>query len=298
MIFNASIYYRKANTLRCRIRRNAVYWTGTTWTTDPAAAALTTLAELSIPGNVYEDLYYGAVTIPDGLSVLEYLNATTGLVVSQEEVSGALAASVSQGDLQIANMALISLGCKTITAFDDGSTEAQAVSTCYDIIRNGLLRCHNWSFATRRATLSRATAPAFGYAYAYDLPPYCVKVIEATFPDNSTASWNFDIGMMGAAVPFRIEERTILTDESAVNIQYVAGDVTPDGYDVLFTPVLVARLAAELAYPLTQSTTKEDMCWKKFMQLLSQATSADAVEQPAGGLPQSPLIDARSSWCP
>lgn len=298
MIVTANIYARKSKTIVCRIRSLVAFWTGSAWSSDPSSAALTTLSVVVLSSNQFENLYYGEVDAPEGSGLtLEYIDNATGLVIAQEVIGGGTVASVTQGALQVANMALISLGCQPIQSFADTTTEAVTVNSCYDILRNEVLRSHPWSFATRRATLSATTAPEYGYSRAFALPVYCVRILEITFPNRPDATpYTFGSTSMGRTVPFRIEGRTIVTDESAVTLKYISRDIEPDVYDTLFTSALTARIIAELAYPLTQSTSKEDMAWKKYTLIMAQARSADASEQPADDVQQSPLIDARSTW--
>jgi hypothetical protein len=165
----------------------------------------------------------------------------------------------------ICNAALIRIGAATITSLTDDSREARACNVRFADVRDEVLRAHPWNFALKRVALAElAETPAFGFAKAFQLPTDCLRVLE------------LDTSDLGAE--FRIENGKLLTDESAVKILYIARIEDPNLYDPLFSNALSYRLAAELAYPIANSTALTDTMFQLYQRALAQAKTADAQE--------------------
>lgn len=80
----------------------------------------------------------------------------------------------------ICNIALSRIGNKAnVSSIDppDESTEAEACARFYPLALGTLLDEHNWSFATKRATLALRNVDATPWQYAYSLPSDCRHVI-------------------------------------------------------------------------------------------------------------------------
>ncbi len=74
-------------------------------------------------------------------------------------------------EVGVANAALRRLGANIIASFTEGTKSANCATEFYEETRDGLLRVHNWNFATKRVKLAQlATAPVFGYDHSYALP--------------------------------------------------------------------------------------------------------------------------------
>ena len=78
-----------------------------------------------------------------------------------------------------------------------------------------------------------------GYIYAhvateftrrFPLPDDCIRLMRVN---------------AGESTPHRVEGRFILTDESALHIEYVSSDVTETAFDGIFVDLLASRLSAE-----------------------------------------------------
>lgn len=73
--------------------------------------------------------------------------------------------------VSICSDALILLGAKAISSFNDGTDEASACDRLYPDIRDSTLVMYPWSFGTKKIGLSRLlTAPTSVWQYAYQLP--------------------------------------------------------------------------------------------------------------------------------
>lgn len=166
--------------------------------------------------------------------------------------------------VSISNQALSLLGANLITALSDTSTEANLCNANYDDTRDAVLRAHPWSCATYRASLARLTdTPTFGFKYTYALPndPYCLTVIET-----DTRS------------PYRIEGRTLLSDEGAVKVRYIGRVTDPGQFDPNLVEAIATRLAAKMAYALTQNHTLTTNMYSLAEALVYEAATADGLE--------------------
>ncbi len=146
----------------------------------------------------------------------------------------------------ICNLALGRLGTASITSLDEDSAEGRACLLLYDSTRKEVLRSHRWNHATKRVTLTAsASAPISGFDYQYPLPEGCLRVMEVNDSEDGDATH-----------PWSIEGRMLLTDETTVDIVYVADVTNPDDFDSLFVEALVVKLAGKLTEKLRGNTGK------------------------------------------
>lgn len=110
-------------------------------------------------------------------------------------------------------------------------------------------------------TKIEAIIPEFDWDYAFTLPSDCLRVIR--MEDNND---------------FVKEAERLLTDESPCKIKYIAQITDPTKYPPAFVTTLIMRLAAEIAYPLTNDSQKAENLYKLYLSRLSFAKSIDAQE--------------------
>ena len=181
--------------------------------------------------------------------------------------------------VSIANSALVKLGADRISSLTQETRAAQLINAIYDQVRDQVLRDHPWNFALTRVTLApNSTTPAFEYLYTYDLPSDCLKAYR-TYPD--TIDWV-------------VEGRTILCNEAEeLNLQYVYRHEDESSWSADFAEAFAWKLAAETAYALTQSSTKEAACAQGYVRALAEARSMDGMEGTLRGLQADTWLDAR-----
>lgn len=142
----------------------------------------------------------------------------------------------------IAGRALLKIGAAAIQSFDEKSAEAEVAGALYAPVRDALLSSFPWRFATRQTTLARLeAAPVADYRHAYQLPADFLRALSA---GRSPA---------GRGLDYRIQGRRLQTDASQVVLTYVFRPAESDT-PAFFDQALIARLAAELCIPLTEST--------------------------------------------
>lgn len=174
--------------------------------------------------------------------------------------------------VQICNLALTRLGEDQIISLTEDSKAARLCNLHFEPLRDAVLRDHIWNFALSRAELALSTSsPVFGYAYKFALPTDCVRVVKQQYED----------------VEYKIEGGFLLSDDSASKILYVKRETDPSKFDALFIDALAARMAAELAYPLTGSVSQSQTMFQIYKQKLSDARTADGQE----GTPEDIVAD-------
>lgn len=196
--------------------------------------------------------------------------------------------------VDIANYALNIIGASNISAFDENSKVARLVNQRYGGVRDAVFRSHPWNCLIRRAELGQEVdTPAFGYAYQYALPtnPFCLRVLEFS---NGSLSYPQDNMTNNTGGPvFVIEGRKLLTDEGTARIKYIARVTDPQEYDSLLIESLSARLASEIAYAVTGSTSVTQLADALYRDKLREARFVDATEGAPQKLEASDFIESR-----
>ena len=72
--------------------------------------------------------------------------------------------------------------------------------------------------------------------------------------------------------------RVLLTDESEAKILYVGRVTDATQFDTMFVDALTAKMAVDLAYPVTGSTALQAQMQKMYDNKLSEARSVDGME--------------------
>lgn len=137
---------------------------------------------------------------------------------------------------QIANQALSRLGAQRITDFLDQTVEAKAINAIYEMVVEDVISMGPWQSAKKRVTLAQVnTVPTFGWAFAYQLPVDCIKVLRIN--ENHLGD-----------IRFQIEGNLLLTDEPAVGIMYLRKITESAEYDSYLRQAITWQLVYELSY--------------------------------------------------
>ena len=164
----------------------------------------------------------------------------------------------------ICNIALSNIGDEKISSLTDNNDRARACDLRYEDTRDSVLRAHPWNCATTRVELAVSTdAPVWGFTYKYALPSDCLRVLDV-----------YDY-----TVPFSIEGRFLLTDNSTGKLKYIARITDPNVYDILLQQAIGIRLAAEIAEALTGRTEVKQEMYQKYLLILSEARGVDSQEK-------------------
>lgn len=181
-------------------------------------------------------------------------------------------------EIGICNSALLKLGADRITSLSENRRPAILCNEQYPKMRQEVLADHPWNFALKRVELATLdTTPAFEFDYALQLPADCLRVLKLDHP----------------TLDFRVEGRSLLVNETSVNIKYIYDVTDASVFSPLFAEALAARLAADLAYPLVQSNTLHEQMMVYYEKLLRKAKAADAQEGKAEPLMYNTFLNAR-----
>lgn len=174
---------------------------------------------------------------------------------------------MASSDVEICNRALDALGVEIITSFGDGTRASGLCNRYFSQVRDDVLRSHPWNCAIKRETLAASvTAPTWGFDYAYPLPSDCLRVVTVEGEDVDGGAWQVEAG-------------SIVTDLSApLYIRYVHRVTATGLLDPMLVSVIAARLAMELAQPLTGSPPIRQAMQKEYLERLRAARSADGQE--------------------
>lgn len=180
--------------------------------------------------------------------------------------------------IEICNNALIKVGADAITALTEDVKAARVCNRIYEIMRDDLLRSHPWNFAIARSSLAKlSAAPAFGYSSQYQLPSDCLRVL----------------GVQDIYKEYRIEGRKVLTDSNAIKLVYIKKEEDPTQYDSSFSNLLALKLAAEIAYTMTNDAGLAQLLSREYKEELKKAKRLDAQEDSLKELTTTTWTDGR-----
>jgi hypothetical protein len=145
--------------------------------------------------------------------------------------------------VQIVNMALAKIGDFYISSMTEGTKQANYAGIFWESARDTLLESYPWSFAMERVRLARlADVPAWGYDYKYQLPNDYLKLRDISVTGDFDRSQTID---------YKIEGRTIVTNETVVYIKYTKKVTDTSYYPPTFSRALAADLSLLLSEPLS-----------------------------------------------
>jgi hypothetical protein len=180
------------------------------------------------------------------------------------------------------NDALGQIGAAKITAIDDESINANHCLVFYPPLRDSLLRSHHWNFSITRVQLAQDVAPPVtGFAYAYTLPPDCLKVIEyaGSNPVLSGEPYGLITDQYRPIPYYKIEGGKLLSNDGVAYIVYIRQVTNADEWDALFYQVIATWLASKLAAAIPKDMKKSaELLNVAVNVLLPQALAVDGQE--------------------
>ena len=178
--------------------------------------------------------------------------------------------------LSICSDALLMLGAKPISSFDEGTDEASVANRLYPDIKDQAILLYPWSFSYKKTSIARLiTTPINEYRYEYQLPGDRLTSPRAIYDTSATN------------IPPRKEYRIIgdklLADYEQVYIDYQYS-VPEFEMPTYFVQLLKYMMTWHLALPITDQTDKSQY-WQ------SVATGSPAENGRGGYLRQAMNID-------
>lgn len=159
----------------------------------------------------------------------------------------------------IYNLALALIGAPAISD-PAGPGNAAKITAVYDIIRKSLLESHPWNFAIKRVALAQeVTTPESQYTYQYALPSDYIRTVKI---------YNLDSG-------WAEEENKILTNETEIDLIYVADITDATAMSSMFIQVLAHDLAIAIGYIITQNAAIVNNLQAARERVFSRAKAVD-----------------------
>ena len=190
--------------------------------------------------------------------------------------------------VEICNSALNMLGANNITDITEDSKNARLLTQRYNPISDASFRSHAWNCLIKRVEIAQDTdTPTHEYTKQYTLPADCLRILKIGGHHDGSSS-DLDDGQK-----FKVEGRKIITDEATIFLLYIAKITDVNEYDTLHQETIAARLAAELCYAITSSTSLATQMNEQFKEKLREARHVDASECTAEVLDASTFNNAR-----
>jgi hypothetical protein len=156
--------------------------------------------------------------------------------------------------ITICSDALLMLGAKAISSFNDGTDESSVCDRLYPDIRDSTLMMYPWSFSMKKIALSQLiTAPTSVWKYAYQLPGDRLGSPRAVY----------DTAAVGATPrkEWEIQGDQLLTNLESVYIDYQYS--TPEfAMPQYFVQLLKYQVAWHIAEPITEQAEKAGF-WRR-----------------------------------
>lgn len=193
--------------------------------------------------------------------------------------------------VQICNMALSHMG--NYGSVNDIETPKDSKESTfalwYDVTRQAALRLAIPNFAmARRVVSKKATSPAFGYAYAYEYPSDCLKVLGFGDADANPDSYSVERGSDGFT-EIQIDEDY----PDGLELRYIADVEDVSSMTSDFKILLSYMLASNTALPITQKQTIKDKIDASLPSKISQLSGINAQENPPVRVSKSNFRAAR-----
>lgn len=180
----------------------------------------------------------------------------------------------------ICSNALLLLGDSPIADFSENNDRTRLVANLYEQKRDAVLRAHPWNCAIKRVMLAPDTdAPAFGYAHQFSLPSDCLRVLQ--------------VGEDGDTDDFSVEGRKLLCDTQTCRLRYLFRNEDESTWDASLVEAMTRIMVAALAYPITKSTSKQELDETIIREVLKSARAVDGLESSGDTLGDFPLLANR-----
>ena len=151
-------------------------------------------------------------------------------------------------DIRICSDALLMLGAKAISSFNEGTSASNTCDRLYPGIKYSTLQSYPWSFSFKKVQLAQTVnTPVNQYRYEYQLPSDRLGAIRRAY--NSTA-----IGS-GTFTDWVIQGDKLLTNETTIVIDYQYAP-TESEMPSYFVQLLKYMMTWHLADPITDQVSK------------------------------------------
>lgn len=195
-------------------------------------------------------------------------------------------------EVSICNQALGWLGENPITSLDDPTRNANLCRDNYPFLRDAVLEERMWTFATARASSTVADLDDWGVQYLHPIPLEWLAVYRVYCTPGETPEQGVP------AAGWRREGEYILSRETTIYMWGIKRISDTGKFTQLFVQALAARMAADLAMPLTEDRKKQADAWGLYQSKLREAAARDGAQGANDHIRSSGLVSARSYGTP
>jgi len=179
--------------------------------------------------------------------------------------------------VQVCNMSLGLIGAEPITSLTADTETSRKCNLYLDQTIEEVLRAYPWNCAIKLATLAQLDeTPAMKYDYAYSLPADCLRALWGEYSD----------------IKFKITGAKLLCNESSMSLEYISL-IGVNEMDSLCRAAVIVKLAAYLAFAVTNSSTMQDKMENLYEKALLKAAIADAQEGTPDDIDVEDFLNAR-----
>jgi hypothetical protein len=192
----------------------------------------------------------------------------------------------------IFNRALTIIGESTVAAPTEDTKRARVLFSLYDTTRDALLRSYRWGFAMKRAALpASSTVPLHQFERQFPLPSDFLRLdfVGDFFVGLSLTDYrNTDESAYALAAS---DAGTVIESNlpAPLNIRYIARITVTAYFDALFVEALAAKLGADGALAITESSKAIAGAERAFERAIAAAVQTNAIERP-------PVPNADDAW--
>ena len=179
-------------------------------------------------------------------------------------------------DIDICNLALGNLGCKTISSLATPVTtvEAKYCRIYYAQCRDQVLIDHDWNFAEKEKYISLLVGEdSERFDYAYEYPSDCLNIRRIHQFVEGEQPIKYVVNALSGE-----NGRKILTNQATPLLVYTIKITNTSLFNAAFVEALSWRLAASLAMPLTKSRTKARDAMVTYIGMINTAKTIDSIE--------------------
>lgn len=193
--------------------------------------------------------------------------------------------------VEICNLALGWLGGDLIISLDDPSVEAKLCKANYASLRDAVIEEREWTFAVKRlepAALS--DVPLYGFDKAFQIPPEVIRVLQVSRAgevDNGVlvegSFLSATRGGTGMGRENRIEwlrecDQILANSSARIFVRALIQIEDTTKFSPAFDQALAARMAMDLAIPITNSRSLQSDMAKMYGDKIALAAASDGMQ--------------------
>jgi hypothetical protein len=185
-------------------------------------------------------------------------------------------------EVEICNIALGWLGGDLIISLDDPSVEAKLCKANYTPLRDAVQEEREWTFAVIRVEpIALVAAPVYGFDKAFQIPAATLRVLQVSRAGDGvggTARGDTGLGREDAVDWIREGDRMMVNGADRIFARVLTRITDTTKFSPAFVQALAARIAMDLAIPLTNSEKVQQSMAALYGEKIALAASSDGLQ--------------------